>query len=217
MRATSLSAVLILHGELAPTIYLADVTESTYVVAVDGGLAHTHRLGLTPNVVVGDMDSATDADLAWARELGARIEVSPGDKDETDLELGLAHITARHSQVVVIGGEGGAPGHLFGNLLSLASTNWAHSTIEWRIANATVRILHPGKPWVVSEHAGERVSLLPVHGSAAGIETTGLQWSLNDAELRAGQSRGISNKTTEVPATVSLTDGVLVIVTEDVL
>ena len=217
MRATSLPAVLILHGELAATIDLADITESTYVIAVDGGLAHARRLGLTPDGVVGDMDSATDTDLAWAQEVGAQVDVSPTDKDQTDLELGLGYITARHSKVVVMGGEGGTPGHLFGNLLSLASERWAHSTIEWRIKNATVRILHPGKPWVVSEHTGERVSLLPVHGRAIGVTTTGLQWSLNGAELRAGQSRGISNKTTEVPATVSLTDGVLVIVTEDVL
>lgn len=217
MRATSLPAVLILHGELAPTIDVADITESTYVVAVDGGLAHARRLGLTPDVVVGDIDSAADADLAWAQATGAHVEVSPADKDQTDLELGLVYITARHSKVVVIGGEGGTPGHLFGNLLSLASTDWAHSTIEWRIANATVRILHPGEPQVVSEQTGERVSLLPVHGRAVGVTTTGLRWSLSGAEIPAGKSRGISNKTTETPATVSLTDGVLAVITEDVL
>src|SRR4051794_14608128 len=63
--------------------------EADVVVAADSGLAHVFALGLTPDVVVGDLDSVTPTDLDRARDLGARIEQYPSDKDATDLELAL--------------------------------------------------------------------------------------------------------------------------------
>ncbi len=214
MNQDSHPGVLILHGDLSPSIDVSDVTDETYIVAVDGGLTHARRLGLTPSIVVGDMDSATETDLKWARASGADVEIAPTDKDQTDLELGLAHITARCSRIIVLGGEGGTPGHLFGNLSTLASAMWASTTIEWRLANATVRVLHADSRHIVSETVGDRVSLIPIHGAAVGVTTTGLQWPLVAATLMAGESRGISNKTISSPATVQLAAGALVVITE---
>lgn len=207
--------MLVVHGDLSASLDVSDVSKQTYVVAIDGGLGHVRRLGLTPSVVIGDMDSATKADLAWARSVGADIKVSPVDKDETDLELGLIHTTVRHSHIVVVGGEGGTPGHLFGNLLTLASPRWIGTSIEWRIAHATIRVLHAGPPRVVSTRAEDRVSLLPVHGKAVGVTSVGLEWPLADATLHPGESRGVSNQTTRPPATVALGEGTLIAVTED--
>jgi thiamine pyrophosphokinase len=215
MEQTPPPAVLVLHGDLSASLDVSDVSEQAYVVAIDGGLAHVRRLGLTPSVVIGDMDSVSEADLTWARHVGADIEVSPTDKDETDLELGLVHATSRHSHIVVVGGEGGTPGHLFGNLLTLASPRWIGTAVEWRIAHATVRVLHPGSPYVVSTQVDDRVSLLPVHGDAVGVTSVGLRWPLAGATLVSGQSRGVSNQTTRPPATVAVEEGTLVAITED--
>ncbi len=214
MNQDSHPGVLILHGDLSPSIDVSDVTDETYIVAVDGGLAHVRRLGLTPSIVVGDMDSATEADLEWAEASGADLEIAPTDKDQTDLELGLAHITARCSRIIVLGGEGGTPGHLFGNLSTLACSTWAGTTLEWRLAHATVRVLHAGNRYTVSEAVGDRVSLIPIHGPAVGVTTTGLQWPLVATTLAAGESRGISNRTISPPATVQLTGGTLAVITE---
>ena len=40
---------------------------------------------------------------------------------------------------------------------------------------------------------GEIVSLLPVHGPAEGVTTSGLEYPLHDETLPAGTSRGVSN------------------------
>ncbi|NOX23025.1 MAG: thiamine diphosphokinase [Actinobacteria bacterium] len=215
MNQDSQPGVLIMHGDLSPSIDVSDIGDPAYVVAVDGGLSHVRRLGFTPSIVVGDMDSATASDLEWATESGAEVQVSPTDKDQTDLELGLAHITTRCSRIVVLGGEGGTAGHLFGNFLTLASTTWARTVIEWRLAHATVRVVHPGDWRTVSDRAGERVSLLPIHGAACEVTTTGLQWPLFNAILQPGESRGISNRTIAPPATVRIERGTLVAITED--
>ena len=52
------------------------LTTEDYVIAADGGLWHTNRLGITPNAVLGDFDS-----LGFTPE-GANV--FPVEKDDTD-------------------------------------------------------------------------------------------------------------------------------------
>ena len=44
------------------------VPAGAYVVAADGGLDHALAAGLTPDALVGDLDSVSAGGLAWARE-----------------------------------------------------------------------------------------------------------------------------------------------------
>ena len=57
---------------------------------------------------------------------------------------------------------------------------------------------------------GDLVTLLPVHGPARGVTTTGLLYPLDAEDLPAGTTRGVSNELVHDPATVTVADGVLV-------
>ena len=59
------------------------VDESDYVIAADGGYAHTQALGLTPDAVLGDFDS-----LGFVPEQAIR---HPVEKDDTDAMLAVRH------------------------------------------------------------------------------------------------------------------------------
>jgi thiamine pyrophosphokinase len=61
---------------------------------------------------------------------------------------------------------------------------------------------------------GELCSLLPVHGEALGIRTSGLRWPLHgDGDrLEAGTSRGVSNEATATEVSVHLDEGTLAVV-----
>ena len=52
-----------------------------FVIAADGGLRHTRKLGLTPDVIIGDFDS-----LGFVPE-GANV--FPVEKDDTDAMLAV--------------------------------------------------------------------------------------------------------------------------------
>ncbi|MEZ5139087.1 MAG: hypothetical protein R2711_10090 [Acidimicrobiales bacterium] len=54
------------------------------------------------------------------------------------------------------------------------------------------------------------MSLLPVHGPARGVTTTGVRWPLVGADLVAGTTRAMSNELVGPTATVALREGVLV-------
>ncbi len=65
------------------------------VVAADSGLGRAFACGLTPDALVGDLDSAAPADVEAARRAGvAMLTVNPV-KDETDLELAVEYGLAR--------------------------------------------------------------------------------------------------------------------------
>ncbi len=183
------------------------------VIAADSGVDHARLLGLIPDVVVGDLDSASPDGLAWADGHGADIQRHPVAKDATDLELALdvAQAAADASgtvpvEVVVVDGGGGRLDHLVGNLALLAARR-PPLVVTGLVGPATVTPIHDQRHLVGS--VGALISLVAVGGPAAGVTTTGLRWSLHDAVLDPFTSLGVSNEFAEPGALVRLTSGTI--------
>lgn len=183
------------------------------VVCADAGVSLALRLGLHVDVVVGDLDSVPDADLARAVDAGAEVERHRPDKDHTDLELALL-VAARGAGdtdvVVVVGGAGGRLDHALANVAALASDTLADVVVRARLG--------PGDVHVVRDEVeldlpiGATVTLLPSGGPAGGITTEGLRYALEDGELSAWSARGVSNEVVAAPVRVTVATGVLLVV-----
>ena len=90
------------------------------VIAADGGLDRATALGLDVDVVIGDLDSASEAAVVAAERAGARIVRHPVAKDATDLELALDEaVRIGAHRVLVIASAEGRLDHLLGSLLLL--------------------------------------------------------------------------------------------------
>jgi thiamine pyrophosphokinase len=114
---------------------------------------------------------------------------------------------------VLVGGHGGRLDHLLGNLLLLGGlAASAGARIEARMGAARVYVVSPGREVVIDASDGELVSLLAMHGDAAGIETDGLRWALHGETLAAGSTRGVSNELAGPTARISVRAGVLLVV-----
>ncbi len=184
------------------------------VVAADSGLVHAHQLGLHVDVVVGDLDSVPADALRRAVADGAEVEQHPVDKDATDLELALAAVAARGvERVVVLGGGGGRLDHFLANLLVLADTRFARVAVEAHVGTAELHVVRDEA--TLHGEPGDRVSLLPMHGDAAGVRTTNLKFPLRGEILHAGSTRGVSNEFVAAPARVTLTSGALLAILPD--
>src|SRR5690348_10021896 len=98
---TSQRAIIFANGPL-PDLAAAGrtLTPTDRLIAADGGLRHLRALGLTPHVLVGDLDSVTAQQAAEAASAGALVEKHPVRKDETDLELALRRAVADGAQDV---------------------------------------------------------------------------------------------------------------------
>jgi thiamine pyrophosphokinase len=209
--------VVVFIGGDAPVAWAASfVPASAVVVAADSGVDHALALGVTPSVVVGDLDSVSAAGLASAEESGARIERHDRAKDHTDFELALqVAVAAEPACVVVIGGSGGRLDHVLGNAMVLASPTLADVQVMAYFGTAVVHVVRPGRMGVVGGVPGQLVTLLPVGGTATRLRTTGLRFALDGEDLHPWSARGVSNEFVDVSATVELATGVVLVVVPD--
>lgn len=190
------------------------VGEDALVVAADSGYDNARSADVSVDVLVGDLDSISPEGLRHAKQHDVDTTRYAVDKDETDLELAIDAAVARGAlSVDIYGGEGGRPSHFFGVGLALAHMKWSHVAIAWHIRSAIVQVALPSRSAVI--HANNSVvSLLPL-GNARGVTTTGLQWTLHHDGLVGGTTRGLSNRTTQEAATVSVSDGAVLVIAED--
>ncbi|MGB4164441.1 MAG: hypothetical protein WBK72_08370, partial [Bacillota bacterium] len=61
----------------------------TAVICADRGFEHARLLGLTPDLVVGDLDSMSAAAKSDAGGLASGLEIYPEAKESTDTEIAV--------------------------------------------------------------------------------------------------------------------------------
>ena len=174
-------------------------------MAADGGLTHLQKLGLTPDGILGDFDS-----LGYVPE-GAKV--FPVEKDDTDamlavrqgLALGYREFilygsldgprldhTVSNFQTLQFLADHGAQGHLVGN-----------THIVTLVKNGTIRF---------PETARGIISVFCMGADAFGVTIEGLQYTLRDGTLSAGFPLGVSNHFVSRQASITVTDGSLLVI-----
>jgi len=172
------------------------------IVAVDGGLAYCQKLGIQPDLIVGDFDSCSPELLRSYSEVPQiPLEV---EKDETDLEAAVNEELKRGARTLsLFGAWGRRIDHSLGNLLLLTR--------------------HPGKIAMETEketlfcidrkasfatRVGQTLSLIPINGPVLGIRTKGLKWELSGKNMDKNFF-GISNICLKGEIEISIDQGSL--------
>jgi thiamine pyrophosphokinase len=207
--------VLAVGGDADGPLRLPDpLPPGSVVVAADSGLDRLTGV-VRVDHIVGDLDSVDAAALHQAQVGGAEVHRHPADKDATDIELALDLVVGAIAPatglttLLVVGGGGGRLDHLLADLLVLTSPKLADLRVTARFGSATVTIVRPCEERTLVGEVHEQLSLLPMHGTADGVTTTGLRWPLLDAHLAAGTTRALSNELAGPTASVRLARGVL--------
>ena len=204
--------VVVVAGGTSPQSPLDGIVPAgATVIAADGGIDRALTLGLRIDLAIGDFDSASANGIEAAETQGARFDRHPAEKDATDLELALdAALALRPDRIVVIGDGGGRLDHLLSACLLLAADTYAAVTLDAYFGVAALHVIRGSR--TITGTAGELVSLIPVHGRAEGVTTSGLAYPLLGEALEAGSSRGVSNVFAGSEATVTVERGVIVAV-----
>jgi thiamine pyrophosphokinase len=181
------------------------------VIAADGGTFHALDADVTPDVVIGDQDSLTESLRRELRDEDTIFENHPPAKDETDLELALCWTAeqAGVDEIVILGGLGGRPDQTLANLLLLAMPVLERPDVWFAGGGWVIRVIRPGPALHLDGAEGDRLSLIPLGGTAEGVRTTGLAYPLNDETLGFGPARGVSNVFEAREVTISLRRGLL--------
>ena len=178
------------------------------IIAADGGARHCLKLGLRPAIVIGDLDSLGEEDLAALKAVGAEIIQYSTRKDYTDLELALRHAQSLGAdEILVLGALGKRWDQTVANLLLPAAL--APMPIRLVDGNQEIRMLRGGESLEVQGRPGDTFSLIPLAGDARGVTTQDLEYPLNQEDLAFGSTRGVSNLLLAGQATISLREGLL--------
>jgi thiamine pyrophosphokinase len=188
-----------------------------YLIAADGGANHLLKMGILPEIVVGDLDSIDEDTLFDLTSAEVEIKQYSEDKDETDIELALAYaIELRPTSILIVGALGGRLDQTLANLSIL--TDPALPAIDIRLDDGVEEAFFyrasaaNGGQVEVQGRSGDTVSLIPWNGPVEGVVTEGLQWPLYGETLSSSKSRGISNVMLGESAMVKIEKGLLLIV-----
>lgn len=214
MENSSVRVVLFVNGTLpAPEQVQAQLTEDDVLIAVDGGLSHIETLGLSPNLIIGDLDSADPQTIQAYRDQGVEIRTFPTDKNETDLELALqAAFELEPERIWIVAALGKRMDQTLANIFLLTHPDLAKFDV--RLFDGHTEVFLIQESGVLHGETGQRVSLLPINGPAEGIHTEGLEYPLRGETLYPEKTRGISNRMIAPTATVTLKKGLLLITRE---
>ncbi len=189
--------------------------EDDFIIAADGGARHAIALGITPNIIIGDLDSLNVERLTF----NAEIIQSPADKNETDLELAIQHAIALNpEQIIILAALGGRLDQTLGNIALISDLRLfdklraSPSTFDLRLDDGIEEVFFCGDECNIKGANGDIVSLIPWQGEVIGIITTGLKWALQNETLYPHKTRGISNEMMNDTATIQIKSGLLLIV-----
>lgn len=182
--------LLVLDGDLPSREMIAALhaSSSSLLVAADGAALQLKAFGISPDVIIGDLD-VVRSHLNNPFFGQTRVVECP-DQEDYDGGKALGWIAEEgYDRVTVLGAGGGMIDHVLNNFSLLARYS----------DRLLIRVCDGGCVgyFVCSElhlpvHVGDRISLLPM--PTARLRTEGLEWNLEGEELAIGKRSGASNR-----------------------
>lgn len=177
-----------------------------YVIAADGGQAHLARMGVRPDLILGDFDSS-------AAPQDGEVLRFPPVKDDTDMALAVRAGEARgYRRFCLLGGMGGRrTDHTLANLQLLLACAERGLAAELIGAGERTRVLRNGS-LTFPPHAEGYLSVFAFGGPAHGVTLRGLAYPLEGGTLMPDYPLGVSNAfLPDTAARVSVDDGALLL------
>lgn len=177
------------------------------VICADSGLKAAEKLGIIPDLIVGDFDSYTD-------ELPTGIEIlrSVPEKDDTDTMLAVKTAISRgYNEIQLYGGLGARFDHSYANIQTLvyALENGCEMTICDAENELTVR---KAGEYRFEKREGWYFSLFALTETAVIGDYYGVKYPLKDYHMTIGFPIGVSNEITDEEAYLRIDSGIVLIV-----
>ena len=179
----------------------------SFVIAADGGLRHTEKLGIAPDAVLGDFDS-----LGFCPE-GANV--FPVEKDDTDAMLAVRLGLRQGCGEFLLYGSLDGPrlDHTVANFQTLQFLA-DHGAVGYLIGNTTMAtVVKNGKITFPAGLSGT-ISVFCMGPDAVGVTEKGLFYGLENGTLTSGFPLGVSNHFTGEEVTISVKNGSLLVLWE---
>lgn len=197
-------------GEIADMEFVRSlIRKDDYIICADLGLRYCTKLGLTPDLILGDFDS-------YEGELpeGGKILRYPVEKDDTDTMLAVKEaIASGCREVIMVGMLGGRLDHTLANIQTVVYA--VRHGIRAAIADrgCYITAIKDGQSAVIPYEEGSHFSVFSHTDASHGVGISGAKYELESADITNAFPIGVSNAF--LPgrdAVVSVGEGTLVII-----
>ena len=175
-----------------------------HVIAADGGMKHTEKLGISPDDILGDFDS-----LGY---IPSDSRVFPVEKDDTDAMLAVRRGLQLGCREFILYGSLDGPrlDHTIANFQTLQFLS-DHGAFGYLAGNEyLVTVVKNGALRFPAGREGT-VSVFCLGADAEGVTLKGLYYPLDRGTLTAGFPLGVSNHFTGEAAEISVEKGSLLV------
>jgi thiamine pyrophosphokinase len=206
-----MKAVLVCNGSIYDYNFIKKyIEQADYIISVDGGASHLKKMGIAPDILIGDFDSANSIDIEYFMEQGIEAYKFPIQKDMTDSELAIEKaVEMGADELVLIGALGSRADHSLANILLLKKS--LDIGVRTCIINENNKIFMFNDTFSLKKEEGYKLSLIPVSETVTGVCTKGLKYKLDDATMSLGTSWGVSNEFIDEDITVKIKEGILLV------
>ena len=197
--------IIFAGGELSLPANFEDIfNESTCIVCADSGFDSAARLGVMPDVIIGDMDSVERNLPDGVKQIKLNCE-----KDDTDTEACINYLIKQGcKEIVLLCALGGRKDHELANIMLTVYA--AKQGVKLTLKSGDTEVFAITDFAQISGEIGDWLSLIPVLDDAEGVTLSGLKYPLENACLKAGKTVGISNEFICKKATVSVEKGIII-------
>ena len=177
-----------------------------YISCADAGYEHAKSVGIVPDILVGDFDSLSEKPAEFLR-----VVKLPVEKDETDTLYALRFAFSKGAtKIVLYGGIGSRFDHSYANICLLHHA--MIRDIPMVVTDGTTEVYLTDSQLTLKGKKGQTISIYAFSDICQGVSLRGFYYPLENVLLEKYNIIGTSNLITEDVAEISVSDGNLLIV-----
>ncbi|CFX84538.1 Thiamin pyrophosphokinase [Syntrophomonas zehnderi OL-4] len=196
------------YGDLS--FYNQYLTGQETILCADGGANHAYKMGVVPQIIIGDMDSIFPEVKEYFVKRKVTFKKFPRRKDFTDTQLVLTKAAEMGaSEIILLGTLGRRLDHTLSNLyggIEMAQRGIKISHLSPRLAVYLV-----SKELEIIGQAGDLVSVLSLTEQAHGVTVQGFDYPLDQVVLEQKVPYAISNVLSGNRGMISVDEGILAV------
>ena len=206
-----MKAFIYIGGSIFPENITEKPDKDDLCIAADSGYANAKRLGVTPDILVGDFDSLSDEDKSNI-PANTKIITVPAEKDFTDTQLAVKTALENGAKsIVIIGGLDGRLDHTLSNLAILE--NLYANNVRAIITNGANRTRYiKSSSELIARSNFKYLSVIARDEKVKGVSVDGCKYPLKNATLSSKFQYAISNEILKNCALISVKRGGIYIV-----
>ncbi len=186
------------------------------VICADGGASNALKMGLIPDVVIGDMDSIKFGVKEKIREKSTKTRYisTSSQKDESDTQLAVEYALGLRGvkKIMITGAVGDRIDHTLANIILLSSPELEDVDIRILTDNSDMFIVR--KPVTINGVPGKTITLISLSSYTYFTGTRGLKYELKEEKLIFSPVRGLSNEFIDKKVKLDIREGTLLVIRE---